>query len=84
MLISEELQDIQKASDPPLLESLVLPVSSLGGSSASLTEQESFLQCLLCESTFDISNSRDEFLKHLVLNHKLVIADFKKIPDFER
>lgn len=40
-------------------------------------------QCLLCETTYDIQTKagKDEFLRHLVHVHKIVIADVPLIAD---
>ncbi|XP_066284421.1 zinc finger protein 277-like [Branchiostoma lanceolatum] len=43
------------------------------------------LGCLLCNQTFeDSATDRDMFLAHLLVEHKLVIADVKLIADLKR
>ncbi|KAK2163112.1 hypothetical protein LSH36_85g01007 [Paralvinella palmiformis] len=42
------------------------------------------VQCLFCEKCYAESVERDELLRHLLLAHKLVIADVKLIANFRR
>ena len=47
-------------------------------------EEEGETACIFCEDVFDVSKDKDRFLGHLLLNHKLVIADVKHIANFTR
>lgn len=40
--------------------------------------------CLLCETTFNVSNGYQEFARHLLLVHKLVISDIQLIASLKR
>ena len=42
--------------------------------------------CLLCDKIYKLQeqDSFDEFLKHLLVTHKLVVADIKLIADIRR
>ena len=72
-------------SDPPVLEALTFPVNlSSSNTAQDSTELSKETTCLLCQNTYDVVHNRDEFLRHLVVEHKLVIADFKLIADMVR
>ena len=45
---------------------------------------ENILKCVLCDNEFDIFNDQKDFLAHLLINHKIVIADVKQIGDLRR
>ena len=40
------------------------------------------ISCLLCSLTFDINRGNEEILKHIQLEHKLIIADVNLISNF--
>lgn len=39
---------------------------------------------MLCSDVFDLRENNDQLLAHLLLIHKLVIADIKEIVDLKR
>ena len=43
-------------------------------------------QCLLCDDCFNLGDeeSFEEFLRHLLMVHKLVVADIRLIADIEK
>lgn len=42
------------------------------------------LRCLCCDECFDFLTSKDDYLAHLFLSHRLVIADVEDIADLEK
>ena len=40
--------------------------------------------CPLCQQQFDGTESRDDLLKHLLEQHKLVIADVNMVANFKK
>ncbi|KAK2187562.1 hypothetical protein NP493_162g07030 [Ridgeia piscesae] len=40
--------------------------------------------CLLCAQQFDVMEMQDDLLRHLLLQHKLVIADVKLVAHFKK
>ncbi|KAJ8245662.1 hypothetical protein GJAV_G00273120 [Gymnothorax javanicus] len=65
-----------------ILEPLSFPDRPVRGSSPGQDESE-VVPCVLCPHTASLSE-RESFLRHLVQQHKLVIADVKLIADFTR
>lgn len=63
-----------------ILEPLSLPESP-GGISAE--EESPSVPCLFCEEYYPISE-QNQILKHMIIKHKLIIADVKLIADFRR
>ncbi|XP_033880952.1 zinc finger protein 277 [Acipenser ruthenus] len=63
-----------------ILEPLSLPESP-GGSIPP--DNSTSVPCILCEESYSLTE-KDALLKHLILEHKLVIADVKLIADFRR
>ncbi|XP_058045661.1 zinc finger protein 277 isoform X3 [Ahaetulla prasina] len=63
-----------------ILEPLSLPESP-GGISAE--EESPSVPCLFCEEYYPISE-QNQILKHMIIKHKLIIADVKLIEDFRR
>ena len=63
----------------PILEPLTFP---------DKVEKEEKLKCdsscLICSHTFDEEHTDQQILAHLLINHKLVIADLKDIVDLRR
>ena len=73
--------------DPPVLEALLLKDNSPGGATAAqhriiTTAVSTTLKCVLCDSVFYVAEDKNDFLKHLLTAHKLVIGDVKYIADF--
>ncbi len=43
------------------------------------------MKCLFCDEHYNGSvQFKDDFLRHLLHQHKFVIGDFKTVPDFRR
>ncbi|ELW65404.1 Zinc finger protein 277 [Tupaia chinensis] len=63
-----------------ILEPLSLPESP-GGSTA--LEGSPSVPCIFCEEHFPVTE-RDKLLKHMIIEHKIVIADVKLVADFQR
>jgi hypothetical protein len=66
----------------PILEPLTFP-DSKADSDERVDVSES-CQCLMCEDIFGADLNDDQILAHFLINHKLVIADVKKIVDLKR
>lgn len=64
----------------PILEPLVLEKKK----NVIVEVDNNLCECLLCNDTFDLHNSNDSLLAHLLLQHKLVIADIKDVVDLKR
>jgi hypothetical protein len=47
-------------------------------------EPKHYLNCLLCEESFNISDEVKSYLSHLLTKHYLLISDIDKIGDLER
>ncbi|MEJ1286458.1 hypothetical protein NN561_017466 [Cricetulus griseus] len=71
--------DLEDSKDC-ILEPLSLPESP-GGSTAS--EGPPSVPCLFCEEHFPVAE-QDKLLKHMIIEHKIVIADVKLVADFQR
>ena len=71
-----------------MLETLRLSDESSCSNDSELTDglqaYSEPVQCLLCCESYHVEDDRDAFLKHLVVEHNLVIADVKLIADFKR
>lgn len=63
-----------------ILESLSFPEQLV---STSSYEANKNVTCILCSKSTPLSE-KNELLKHLVLEHKVVIADVRLIADFSR
>lgn len=63
-----------------ILEPLSLPESP-GGPTAS--EGPPSAPCIFCEEHFPVAE-QDKLLKHMIIEHKIVIADVKLVADFRR
>ena len=66
-----------------MLESL----SFTAGGHSEVTSGEvtkEMVGCLLCVQQFDVAETQDELLRHLLLQHKLVIADVKLVAHFKK
>lgn len=62
------------------MEPLSLPESP-GGVVA--VESSPSAPCIFCEEYYPLSE-QDQLLKHMIIEHKLVIADVRLVADFER
>lgn len=63
-----------------ILEPLSLPENP--GGTTSLEGSPS-VPCIFCEEHFLI-DEQDKLLKHMIIEHKTVIADVKLVADFQR
>ncbi|EDM03342.1 similar to zinc finger protein 277 isoform 1, isoform CRA_b, partial [Rattus norvegicus] len=63
-----------------ILESLSLPERP-GGTAA--LEGPPSVPCIFCEEHFPMTE-QDKLLKHMIIEHKIVIADVKLVADFQR
>ena len=70
-------------TDKPVLEPLLLPGSEQGADCGRISPK-STLPCLMCDEMFEIISTKEEFLRHLLTAHQLVIADIKLIANFKR
>uniref|UniRef100_A0A9J8CE05 Zinc finger protein 277 n=1 Tax=Cyprinus carpio carpio TaxID=630221 RepID=A0A9J8CE05_CYPCA len=66
-----------------ILEPLCFPEHLCGSASLTSSSDGRPVTCSLCSDSFPASE-KDQLLKHMVLDHKLVIADVKLIADFPR
>ncbi|XP_050014643.1 zinc finger protein 277 isoform X2 [Alexandromys fortis] len=67
-------------SEDCILEPLSLPESP--GGSTALAGPPS-VPCIFCEEHFPVAE-QDKLLKHMIIEHKIVIADVKLVADFQR
>ncbi|XP_075065123.1 zinc finger protein 277 [Mixophyes fleayi] len=67
-------------SNDCILETLSLPESPVTASDPS---DGLFLPCMFCEQSYK-EMEKDGLLKHMIIEHKLVIADVKLIANFRR
>lgn len=63
-----------------ILEPLSLPESPGG---ASVEEGSPSVPCMFCEE-YSPESDQNQLLKHMIIEHKLVIADVKLVADFRR
>lgn len=77
------LGDAFRTVDQPVLEPLLLPdrQDSCDGSNNSPRRS---VPCILCDNVLDITNTLNDYLKHLLEEHRFVIADVKLIANFRR
>lgn len=66
-----------------ILEPLCFPEQLCGSACLAASSDGHPVTCVLCSDSFP-SPEKDQLLKHMVLDHKLVIADVKLIADFPR
>jgi len=64
--------------EPGILEPLRLP--EIKEKTPIFEDQD--VECLLCEDSFNIPTEQQQFLKHLLSEHKFVIGDVNLISDF--
>nr|KAF6419761.1 zinc finger protein 277 [Rousettus aegyptiacus] len=63
-----------------ILEPLSLPGSPGGPTTA---EGPSRVPCIFCEEHVPVAE-QDQLLKHMIIEHKMVIADVRLVADFQR
>jgi len=79
------VEDLYKSREEPVLEVLHLPTSLINTATNNGRDSpHTTLPCLLCQEQLDISETLDEYLKHILETHKLVIADVNLIASFKR
>ncbi|KAK9952388.1 hypothetical protein ABG768_018230 [Culter alburnus] len=66
-----------------ILEPLCFPEQLCGSACLASSSDGHPVTCVLCSESFP-SYEKDQLLKHMVMDHKLVIADVKLIADFPR
>lgn len=66
-----------------ILEPLCFPEQLTASITVSSTDSSCLVYCVLCSRTAPLSD-KDQLLKHLLLEHKLVIADIKLVADFAK
>ncbi|XP_062033986.1 zinc finger protein 277 isoform X2 [Lepus europaeus] len=63
-----------------ILEPLSLPESPGG---TTILKGSPSVPCIFCEEHFPVAE-QDKLLKHMIIEHKIVIADVKLVADFQR
>jgi len=63
-----------------ILEPLSLPESPGG---VSTVESSAYVPCIFCKECYILAE-QNQLLKHMIIEHKLVIADVKLVADFRR
>ncbi|NXD09637.1 ZN277 protein, partial [Nothocercus nigrocapillus] len=63
-----------------ILEPLSLPESPAGGAAV---ESPLYVPCIFCQECYLLAE-QSQLLKHMIIEHKLVIADVKLVADFQR
>ncbi|XP_066505179.1 zinc finger protein 277 [Hoplias malabaricus] len=71
----------EKDGQDCILEPLCFPEQQSG--SVGLVSSDDPVSCVLCSHSAPLSD-KNQLLKHMVLDHKLVIADIKLIADFPK
>lgn len=66
-----------------ILEPLCFPEQLNASITISSTDEGCMVCCVLCSHMAPLSD-KDQLLKHLLLEHKLVIADIRLIADFQK
>ena len=74
---------MSSGSEKPVLEPLLLPDSEQDPS-CDRTSPKSCIPCMMCVETFEITTKKEDFLRHLLIAHRLVIADVNLIANFKR
>ncbi|KAI0221927.1 hypothetical protein LSAT2_026809 [Lamellibrachia satsuma] len=72
-------------NEPPMLESLSFtPGGSTDVREVTQVGLETDVGCLMCQQQFDVTETQDVLLRHLLQQHKLVIADVKLVANFKK
>ncbi|XP_031471511.1 zinc finger protein 277 [Phasianus colchicus] len=66
-----------------ILEPLSLPESPASPDGVAAVESSSSVPCIFCEECYVLAE-QNQLLKHMIIEHKLVIADVKLVADFKR
>ncbi|XP_013802710.2 zinc finger protein 277 isoform X2 [Apteryx mantelli] len=76
-----QAQIISMMNTECILEPLSLPESP-GGVAA--VESSPYVPCIFCKECYLLAEQNQLLLKHMIIEHKLVIADVKLVADFQR
>jgi len=71
------------ASDQPLLEPLLFPLSQSEGCSTN-KPQSPPIECLLCDKIFVKDEKSDDINDHLLTSHNLVIDELQEIANLTK
>lgn len=66
-----------------ILEPLSLPESPASPDGVAAVESSPSVPCIFCEECYVLAE-QNQLLKHMIIEHKLVIADVKLVADFKR
>uniref|UniRef100_A0A8V0XAA3 Zinc finger protein 277 n=1 Tax=Gallus gallus TaxID=9031 RepID=A0A8V0XAA3_CHICK len=66
-----------------ILEPLSLPESPASPDGVATVESSPSVPCIFCEECYVLAE-QNQLLKHMIIEHKLVIADVKLVADFKR
>lgn len=66
-----------------ILEPLSLPESPASPDGVAAVQSSSSVPCIFCEECYVLAE-QNQLLKHMIIEHKLVIADVKLVADFKR
>ncbi|KAM6971766.1 zinc finger protein 277 [Aplochiton taeniatus] len=80
----QRLENIKKCDESDnILEALCFPEGPALGAYSIRPSSEEVIVCVLCTESAPLSE-KDRLVKHLLLEHKLVISDVKLIADFAK
>lgn len=69
---------------PDSKDCILEPLSLPGGPGGPATpEGPSAVPCIFCEERVPVAQ-QDQLLKHMIIEHKMVIADVRLVADFPR
>uniref|UniRef100_A0A8C9G6M1 C2H2-type domain-containing protein n=1 Tax=Pavo cristatus TaxID=9049 RepID=A0A8C9G6M1_PAVCR len=66
-----------------ILEPLSLPESPANPDGVAAVESSPSVPCIFCEECYVLAE-QNQLLKHMIIEHKLVVADVKLVADFKR
>lgn len=64
-------------------ESILEPLSLPEACSLAAVESSPYVPCIFCKECYLLAE-QSQLLKHMIIEHKLVIADVKLVADFRR
>lgn len=47
-------------------------------------DEDTKTPCLICDDAFNVKDSKDDYLRHLLNDHKFVVSDVKYIANFAK
>ena len=77
---SDVLPEWTKSSAPAITTPLTLPDNNASNATAKSTSEQE-CPCLMCSSTFDVPSKKDDFLRHLLEDHFIVIDNVSQVAD---